>query len=495
MAQALREASRAMAPAPGVRVRALTRVIVLPFRTVRPDPVVDFLSVGLAEAISATLSGFDSLLVRSSAAAAKTGTGQPDPKALAREAGVDVAVFGTLMRAGNQVRVTMQLVETPSGSVRCSRTAQGTVDDLFVLQDTLAGDLVRALAPSLTAGVPEASRTSVPATPAAYEYYLRATQVAAHRRMLAQARDLYRRCLAEDPRYAPAWARLGRVHRVMAKYSQDGDPDENFRVAQEAFGRALELDPDLPITHYLYTYLEIEELGRSTHAMVRLLERVRRHPAAPELFAALVVACRYCGLFEASVAADRRARQLDPGIRTSVAYTYWVQGDYEKAIFYDDEDVNYVYHCSLMSLGRQDEAIAAFRALERSHPPGLEYYLAVACRSALEGRGDECRDASRRIVESRFHDPEGLYFVAQALGRIGEVDGTLDLLARVVGGGFSCPSLIERDPCFERLREHPRYQEALALARASVGEATAAYVAAGGPLALGWTPEPAAAAT
>ena len=167
MAQALREASRVMAPAPGVHVRALTRVIVLPFRTVRPDPVVDFLSVGLAEAISATLSGFDSLLVRSSAAAAKFGPGQPDPKALAREAGVDMAVFGTLMRAGDQVRVTMQLVETPSGSVRCSRTAQGTVDDLFVLQDTLAGDLVRALAPSLTAGVSDAARASVPATPAA----------------------------------------------------------------------------------------------------------------------------------------------------------------------------------------------------------------------------------------------------------------------------------------------------------------------------------------
>ena len=280
----------------------------------------------------------------------------------------------------------------------------------------------------------------------------------------------------------------------MAKFWQDGDPEENFQLAQEAFDRALELDPDLPVTHYLYTSLEIEELGRSKQAMVRLLDRVRRHPAAPELFAALVVACRYCGLCEASVAADRRARQLDPGIRTSVAYTYWAQGDYEKAIFYDDEDVNYVYHCSLMSLGRQEEAIAGFRALERSHPPGLEYYFAVACRSALEGRADECRDASRRIVESRFHDPEGLYFVAQALGRIGEVDVTLDLLARVVSGGFTCASLIERDPCFEPLREHGRFQEVLAFARASVIEATAGYVTAGGPLALGWTPESAAAA-
>ena len=62
----------------------------------------------------------------------------------------------------------------------------------------------------------------VPATARAYEQYLRANQLAERHSLLADARDLYRACLAEDPRYAPAWARLARVHRVMAKFGHGG---------------------------------------------------------------------------------------------------------------------------------------------------------------------------------------------------------------------------------------------------------------------------------
>jgi hypothetical protein len=73
-------------------------------------------------------------------------------------------------------------------------------------------------------------RQDAPGNPAAYEHYLRANELAYD--FDPAARDLYVRCVAEDPHYAPAWARLGRCCRIIAKLG--GDP-ENFRQAEGAF--------------------------------------------------------------------------------------------------------------------------------------------------------------------------------------------------------------------------------------------------------------------
>ena len=109
------------------------------------------------------------------------------------------------------------------------------------------------------------------------------------------ARDLYLQCIAEDPHYAPAWARLGRMHHVIAKYSTTGT-QKGLEQAEAAFRRALQLNPDLAIAHKLFAQLEVD-LGRAHDAMARLIERA--HSADPELLAGLVSACRYCGLLTA----------------------------------------------------------------------------------------------------------------------------------------------------------------------------------------------------
>ena len=88
---------------------ALTRIVVLPFRVLRPDPETDFLAFSLPDAIATSLSGAGSLIVRSSATAARFSGDAPDLKALAAEADVDRVVMGTLMRSGDQLRASAQL--------------------------------------------------------------------------------------------------------------------------------------------------------------------------------------------------------------------------------------------------------------------------------------------------------------------------------------------------------------------------------------------------
>ena len=184
--------------------------------------------------------------------------------------------------------------------------------------------------------------------------------------MLPVAGEMYRSALDEDPDFAPAWAKLGRVHRILAKYGAEG-ADEHLRKADEAFKRALEINPDLSVAHNLYTNFEIESLGRAKEAMARLLGRVRSQAADPELFAGLVMACRFCGLLDASLAADRHARRLDPTIRTSVMYTHFMRGDWERAIATDADDLRWVTNWTLPMLGRSDEAIAHYRRIEQQH--------------------------------------------------------------------------------------------------------------------------------
>jgi tetratricopeptide (TPR) repeat protein len=385
------------------------------------------------------------------------------------------------------VRVATQLVEAPAGTLIYSHTAQVGLTDIFRLQDDLAHQIVDSLSIPLSARDHRRLDGNAPVSPQAYELYLRANHLGdstANPARLSAAADLYRRCLAEDPEFAPAWARLGRVYRVLGKYVPDQSA-ENLRLAEEAFRKALELSPDLPVAHNFYTYFEIEELGRAPEAMLRLLQRVQSATADPNLFAGLVVACRFCGLLEASLAADRRARRLDPGIQTSVQYTYVMMGDYQQAALHDVEEVQVIRNCSLWMLGRQAEAIAGMRETLAHSPSGMEKFLMQSLLAAFEGQQDECVRHTRAALEAGFHDPEGVLSMVRSLAYVGAVDYALETLDTVVGGGCYCPTTLIRDPWFDSLRGRPEFLRILRQAEAGRAKAAAAYLQAGGERILG----------
>ena len=197
--------------------RSMTRLIVLPFRILRSDPETDFLAFSLPDAVTSSLSGLDSLIVRSSIVASRFAGGAQDLRTIADEADVDIVLTGTLLRAGEQLRVSTQLVEAPDGTLVWSQTSQMPLGDLFRLQDDLASRIVESLSLPLTTREHRMLKHDVPASAKVYEFYLRANQLAANPRTWSLARDLYLECLQEDPRYAPAWARLGRLHRILGQ--------------------------------------------------------------------------------------------------------------------------------------------------------------------------------------------------------------------------------------------------------------------------------------
>jgi tetratricopeptide (TPR) repeat protein len=260
---------------------------------------------------------------------------------------------------------------------------------------------------------------------------------------------------------------------------------ESLALAEEAFHRALEINPDLPLTHNFYTYFEIEERGRAPEAMLRLLQRVGTGAADPHLFAGLVVACRFCGLLEASLAADRRARRLDPAIQTSVQYTYWALCDYHQAALHDVEDIQAVRHGALWMLGREAEALAGVREALTHAPGSIEQWIVESQLAAMEGRRDDCIRHEEAVLGAGFHDPEGLLLHVRELAYLGESDRALALLSQVVHGGYHCPTALTRDPWLDSLRASPEFVRLVRQAEAGHARAAEAYIRAGGERILG----------
>ena len=463
-----------IAETPHAAASTPTRLIVLPFRLLRADPDTEFLAFSLPDAITSSLSGLESLVVRSSLAAARYADGGahvplPDPKAIAADQDVDLIVTGTLLRAGDQVRVTAQMTDASTSALVWTETAQASVHDLFRLQDELTHHITGSLSLPLTAREQQRLGGDVPASARAYEYYLRGNQLSYDSKQWAVARDLYLRAVDEDPRYAPAWARLGRIHHVMGKYLDTGSPD-GLDLAEAAFARALALNPDLPLTHKLYAQLEVDR-GRAQDGMARLIDRARI--ADPELLTGLVTTCRYCGLLEASVAAHARAVALEPKVRTSVGHTWFLQGDYAHLAAIPASRYPYIVPLALAELGRADEGLAQLRELEPKIPTKVRH-LVSAARALLEG---EAAESLAEVLAADIRDPEAFYYAARHCARLGEPDRALEFLARSIDGGFSCAPAMTRDPWLEPLRRTRACRALIDRASARHREAAALFSA------------------
>ena len=472
-------------PAEDAPAERVMRFIALPFHLVHRDERIDFLGRSLPEAVSASLAGLRSMIVRSSLLAARFAEGQPDPRRIAQEAEVDLLLAGTILCDGEQVRVTAELVQAPTGTLIASYICQTRRDNILEIQDSLVHRIVEALMLNLTERERRTLNHDVPVSARAYEFYLRANHLQRERTVenLVLARDLYRECVEEDPNYAAAWARLGRCYRFLEKFGEEGP--QYLELAQWAFHRAFALNPDLSIAHNLYTQIEAD-MGNAQAAMVRLLARAETHPNDPELFAGLVQACRFCGLLDESVAAHQRARRLDSKAVTSVAHTYFLKGDYERALESYGATAGYYLDAAILALtGREAEATAL---LSRRHYSGVRTgwmrTLIASLGASLEGDHGKGAQLVRQALAQPARDPEVKFYLARHLARDGFHAEALETIRGLFSEGFSCSIALQRDPWLQPLSGLPEFQDVLDAVLCREAEATAAFLAANGDRVL-----------
>jgi tetratricopeptide (TPR) repeat protein len=298
------------------------------------------------------------------------------------------------------------------------------------------------------------------------------------------ARDMYLQSVQADPQYAPAWARLGHLYRVTGKFR--GEQDTLGR-AESALNRALELNPDLSTAERVYAQIEVD-YGRAQDAMARLIRRASSRSSDPELFAALVHVCRYCGLLQASLAAHERARRLDPNVRTSVQCTLFMAGDFLRAAA---EPGGYaaIGGIALAIAGHPDAIRLCRKEGETLHIAKMTTFAKLFDERAamLEGTGNigALQSATEAVIAGGLRDPEGLFMLALGLAHFGGENRAREILADVVERGYFPYDTFTRNPWLDPLRHRTDFLEIVQKAEHRHQEARAVFIQAGGEALLG----------
>jgi DNA-binding winged helix-turn-helix (wHTH) protein len=290
-----------------------------------------------------------------------------------------------------------------------------------------------------------------------YATFLQAKELAVHRSLesVTRARDLFSMCVANDPKFAAAWAWLGRSCRFLEKH-REGPSAARMELAQAALRRALTIDPHLASAHHFYTQLQAD-LGQSREAMVRLAERIATRGDDPESYAGLVQVLRYTGLLDESVEAHRRATSLDPTIITSVPHTHFLRGEYEATL--DTYGGTRYYLDAAAWAARGDRRRAQSMLAERLPAMPLVVLmrgLMASLLDVLEGRRDQAITVMQKMDCAR--EPEVMFYIARHFAMIDAPAEAVRMVRQARESGFWSSVALTRDAVFEPLRRRADFK-------------------------------------
>ncbi len=359
-------------------------IAVLPFNNMSGEADQDYLADGIVESITAALSRVRSFFViaRASAFAYKGQT--TNVCEIGRQLGVGYVLEGSVQKAGPRIRINVQLVETEGGANVWTGRHDGTLDDIFDLQDRIAEQVAGALQPSIRIAEIERSRRKRPQELGAYDYAMRAMP---HVWVLeaeesARALELLDKALEIDPDYPLALSLAAWCHGQRLVYNWANDTEEGRALALKLAERAAELSGDDPlilaVLGAVHTFLH--NLGT---ARILLERAVAIDPNAAWAWSRLAWTDTYTDRPVEAIEKFERALRLSP--LDPMNFNNWVgigsahelQGDLEQAIacyrrgLSERPHAEWLYRhlaSALAGLGRMDEAREAYAQMLRAYP-------------------------------------------------------------------------------------------------------------------------------
>ena len=226
-------------------------VAVLPFDNMSGDPEQEYFSDGLSEDIITVLSAWRSfpVVARNSSFAYK-GRAR-DIRQIARELSARYVIEGSVRKSGNRVRVTAQLIDAETGHHLWAEKFDGALDDIFEIQDQITRQIVSSVEPQMEAAERNKAATKRASNLSAWDYYLRgrALQQLFTPQDTAEARRMFEKAIALDPRYVDAYAGLSYTYQrdILLEAAEDRKVWEH--KALEAARRAVALDNESSMAH------------------------------------------------------------------------------------------------------------------------------------------------------------------------------------------------------------------------------------------------------
>ncbi len=295
-------------------------IAVLAFQNMSDDPSQEYFADGMAEDIITDLSKISALFViaRNSSFQYKGQT--VDVKQVGRELGVRYILEGSVCRAGNQVRITAQLIDAETGGHIWAERYDGSLDDVFALQDKITGQIIDALRVQLTPSERLAVDTQGTDKPAAYDAYLRGLGLLAERKNLdtegnAAAQATFEEAIRLDPGYAQAYAGLSWAKWLyVATINIYSSKDEVFNLAEKSLALNDNALARRTLAKKYFAPLSLfETTNKSADLAVVELEAAKRlQPNDPDVLADLAMALSFAGRPGDALTLIQKAMELNP---------------------------------------------------------------------------------------------------------------------------------------------------------------------------------------
>jgi len=220
---------------------SINSIAVMPFINMSSDPEQEYLSDGLSEELLNLLAKIPELRVAARTSSFSFRDQNLEIPEIAERLNVAHVLEGSVRKAGNQIRITAQLIKADDGFHIWSATYDRELENIFAIQDEIAAAVVDELKITLLGEQPRATETN----PEAYTLYLQGRHIGRQRgneQMYRQAEKLLTQSLEIDSDFAPAWTELGLVYWDQGNFNSDLSIDEGTKRAREAFQRAVSVD-------------------------------------------------------------------------------------------------------------------------------------------------------------------------------------------------------------------------------------------------------------
>lgn len=451
---------------------SINSVAVLPFVNTGGDPEQEYLSDGVSEALINALSRLPQLKVIARSSSFHYKGKEIDPREVAKELGVEVIVNGSVTRRGDNIVITVEMMNVADRTRIWGETYTRAATDAMSLQDEIALTVAENLRPRLTPG--DHQQIVKPETSSAQAYDLRLKGWFLMRKggqaNLNQAIELFERAIVIDPNYARAYAGLSIAFSNIYGLGF-GDPKE-FRPKQEAAVRkAVELDPSLEDAH--------NALGIYFTSTFQWIEAEREYKLAIEINPNFAGAhANYAQLLsgmkrhEQAIAETRRAIEIDP-LRAEV---YAVLPEvlvyarrYDEAIdaagraieMFSREPTGYLRLAAAHSHSNMhSEAIATYRRAVELDEKSLTIQAALGAAHARAGERGKADEILRKVLSAKE------YFSKADLARLyialGEHDKAFEALETAYTDRDYSLEFLAVDPAFDPIRTDPRFVELVA---------------------------------
>jgi DNA-binding winged helix-turn-helix (wHTH) protein/tetratricopeptide (TPR) repeat protein len=294
--------------------RAARSIAVLPFRALSADPADEYLGHGMAAALTATLSGVPQLTVRPTAGVALKGGGpEQGPLRIGRRLGVASIIYGTLLRQGERVRITVQNLCVRDGALNWAAQFEGRLTKIFALQDAIAKQVLSAVTFQPTSEDWKRLSHRHTENTDAYLTCLKGRYSLGKRTPegFRKAAECFDQASQMDPGYALAFAGSADCHCLLAFYGVD-PPLEAWRKAKSAALRALEIDDQLAEAHAILALIMMAYEWNWSGAERECLRALGLNPTCATAHDYYAEYLTTMGRHDQAIAAIKRAQELEP---------------------------------------------------------------------------------------------------------------------------------------------------------------------------------------